>query len=229
MSRTTSRPHPLADYAERIDAEAVYTVRQVAALMELAVSSVDGMARYGWLPGSRMRPHRRGGRQYTWTGRQLLRLAFRPIRVQYDHERFSASTLYRVGCRCPVCTAAHSAESKDRRRALAEDAFPEPKRRRLVELVSGSMPVPDAAKKIGVTIYQVYGRAAWDAEFAEALDEAGWSLCVLGDDSPACGTAGAYRGNPSVTSPRPACRGTGCRESRRESSRKERGGELVGG
>jgi hypothetical protein len=197
--------------------------------MELAVSSVDMMARYGWLPGSRMRSHRRGGRQYTWTGRQLLRLAGRRIKVQYDHEQFAPTTLYRVGCRCPVCTAAHSVESKERRRALAEEAFPEPKRERLLQLVSGARPVADAAAEVGVSIHQVYGRANWDAAFAERLDESGWSLCVLGESDAACGTASGYRGNAQGSSPRPACRGTGCREWRRGMSQQERAQELVGG
>ena len=44
--------------------------------------------------------------------------------------------------------------------------------------------------------------------FAEELDEAGWSLCVLGQDDPQCSTAGGYRGNERGESPRPACRGT---------------------
>ncbi|MEU9925054.1 hypothetical protein AB0H51_27865 [Streptomyces griseoluteus] len=222
MPQTTTQPHPLAEYADRIDVKADYTTRQLAALLELSLSSVTMMARYGWLPGSRIRPHARGGRQYTWTGKQLLRLAGRSLKVQYDHERYAPSTLYRVGCRCPVCTAAHSTESQQRRRALAEEAFPEAKRTRLLELVADSTPVKDAAQKVGVSSHQVFGRAVWDADFAEALDEAGWALCVLGQTSPACGTAAAYRGNDSKTSPRPPCRGTWCREHRRESSRQER-------
>jgi hypothetical protein len=183
----------------RIDAGSVYTVRQLAELMELAPSSVSGMATYGWLPGSRMKPHRRGGLVHTWTGKQLLRLAARPIRVQYDHERYAPATLYRAGCRCPVCVQAHSADSRARNHALAE-----------------------AAKEVGVPLGYVYGRAIWDAEFGEALDEAAWSLCVLGEDDPGCSTPSGYRGNPRGKSPRPACRGTGCREWRREQSRMER-------
>ncbi|MEE1764455.1 hypothetical protein [Streptomyces sp. SP18BB07] len=222
MSRTPAQPHPLAEYAERIDAAKVYTLRQLAELMELAPSSVSGMARYGWLPGSRMKPHRRGGRAYTWTGKQLLRLAARPIRVQYDHERYAPSTLYRVGCRCPACVRAHSADSQERKRALADEAFPAEERARLVALVVDATPVAEAAAEVGVTVGQVYGRATWDAAFAEEIDEAAWSLCVLGQTDPACGTPSGYRGNPRGQSPRPACRGTGCREWRRSQSQVER-------
>jgi hypothetical protein len=206
----------------RIDAGSVYTVRQLAELMELAPSSVSGMATYGWLPGSRMKPHRRGGLVHTWTGKQLLRLAARPIRVQYDHERYAPATLYRAGCRCPVCVQAHSADSRARNHALAEDAFPRQARKRLLALVTNAMPVAEAAKEVGVPLGYVYGRAIWDAEFGEALDEAAWSLCVLGEDDPGCSTPSGYRGNPRGKSPRPACRGTGCREWRREQSRMER-------
>ncbi|MER7497101.1 hypothetical protein ABT033_31450 [Streptomyces pharetrae] len=229
MPNTPVQPHPLAEYADRIAPGRVYTLRQLAELLELAPSSVSGMARYGWLPGSRMKPHRRGGRTYTWTGKQLLRLAARPITVQYDHERYAPSTLYRVGCRCPACVRAHSADSQERKRALADEAFTEEKRARLVALVADATPVAEAAAEVGVTLGQVYGRATWDAAFAEELDEAAWSLCVLGQNDPACSTASGYRGKPGGKwkSPRPACRGTGCREWRRGQSHLERAGDTV--
>ncbi|OKI74952.1 hypothetical protein AMK11_35135 [Streptomyces sp. CB02414] len=222
VSRTTTQPHPLADYAEQIDPQETYTVRRVAALLGMASTSVSGMVTYGLLPGSRVRPHARGGRQHVWTGKQLLRLAKRPVRVQYDHEKFAPATLYRVGCRCAACVDAHSAESRERRRALAEEAFTAEQRRRVLDLVAARTPVAEAAKEAGVTLHQVYGRANWDAAFAEELDEAGWSLCVLGQDDPQCSTAGGYRGNERGEAPRPACRGTGCREWRRGMSQQER-------
>ncbi|MER5615875.1 hypothetical protein [Streptomyces sp. NPDC002215] len=223
MPRTLpAQPHPLAEYEGRIDPAKVYTLRQLAELMELAPSSLSGMARYGWLPGSRMRPHRRGGRTYTWTGKQLVRLAARTIRVEYDHEQYSAATLYRVGCRCPACKKAHSAATTERKRALSGAAFTEEQRNRVVELVSGQMPVAEAAAEVGVTLAQVYGRAVWDADFADRLDEAAWSLCVLGEDDPSCSLPSAYRGKKTGPTPRAACRGTGCREWRRAQARQER-------
>ncbi|RAJ44302.1 hypothetical protein K388_07387, partial [Streptomyces sp. KhCrAH-43] len=213
---------PLAPYASQINPEQVYTLRQVAALLELAPTSVSGMVGHGWLPGSRMRPHARGGRHHTWTGKQLIRIASRPIKVSYDHEKFSASTLYRVGCRCPACTRAHTQDSQARRRALADETFNVERRTQLVDLVGEGALVPEAAKEVGVTIGHVYGRATWDAEFAEALDEAGWALCVLGSDDPQCSTSVGYRGRESGMFPRPPCRGTGCREWRRGASRQTR-------
>ncbi|MFF1481425.1 hypothetical protein ACFVYD_28400 [Streptomyces sp. NPDC058301] len=219
MSRVT-QPHHLAEYADRIDPQEVYTVRRIAVLLGMAPTSVSGLVTYGLLPGSTLRPHVRGGRQHVWTGKQLRRLARRLVRVQYDHARFSPVTLYRVGCRCDVCVDAHTAESLERRRALAEAAFPAEQRRRVLDLMAAQTPVNEAAKEAGVTPHQVYGRANWDAQFADELDEAGWSLCVLGQDDPQCSTAGAYRGNEHGD--RPACRGTGCREWRRGASQVER-------
>ena len=98
--------HPLARCAERIDPEAVYTVGGIARLLGMSVSSVKGMAGYGWLPGGSMQPHARGGRQHVWAGARLLQLAQEPLVVEYDHERHSPVTLYRVGCRCDVCAQA---------------------------------------------------------------------------------------------------------------------------
>jgi hypothetical protein len=46
-------------------------------------------------------------------------------------------------------------------------------------------------------------------------------LCVLGQDDPQCSMAGGYRGNERGEAPRPACRGTGCREWRRGMSQLE--------
>lgn len=218
-SRTTTGPHPLAAYQERIDQAGVYTVRDIAALMETSESNVRGMATYGWLPGSRMRPHARGGRRYTWTGRQLVRIARRPLRLTFDHERYAPQTLYRVGCRCSTCRDAHAAESREWRRALAEELFPARKRRQVLDLVEAGTPVGEAARQVGVTQSLVYGRASRDVEFAEALDEAAWALCLLGQDSPQCSTPATYRGNRSS---RPPCRGTGCREWRRGMAQEER-------
>nr|WP_233109082.1 hypothetical protein [Streptomyces sp. 14R-10] len=218
-----AQPHPLAPYVKQINPEEVYTLRQVAALLELAPTSVSGMVQHGWLPGSRMRPHTHGGRQHAWTGKQLIRIANRPVKVTYDHEKFSPATLYRVGCRCPVCVRAHSEDSLSRRRALAEDAFNVEKRTLLLDLVARQTPVAEAAEQVGVTTWQVYGRATWDAAFAESLDDAAWSLCVLGESDSRCSTAAGYRGWETGASPRPPCRGTGCREWRRGASQQERG------
>ncbi|WP_328373405.1 hypothetical protein OG800_50235 (plasmid) [Streptomyces sp. NBC_00445] len=214
--------HPLVQCAERIDPEAVYTVAGIARLLGMAASSVKGMAGYGWLPGGRMQPHARGGRQRVWAGAQLLQLAQKPLVVEYDHERYSPVTLYRVGCRCDVCAQAHADASKAQRRASAEETFPAESRRQLLKQITDGMPVAQAAAAVGVSRSRVYGRADWDPDFAEELDEATWSLCVAGEDSPVCGTASGYRGQPGQLNGRPGCRGTACREWRRGAGRDER-------
>ncbi|MET8696844.1 hypothetical protein ABZV65_30390 [Streptomyces bauhiniae] len=212
-------PHFLAPYAAQLDPAGVYTVRQIAALIGAQPQSVYNLSSHGFLPGARVRVLPRGGREKVWTGKKLARLAARPIQVTYHHDRYSPATLYRVGCRCPNCRAAHTKESQERKRALAEAAFPAEKRQLVLDLVEAQTPVAEAASEAGVPLAAVYGRALWDAVFAEALDEAGWSLCVLGSDDPMCSSAPAYRGNQSKRDP---CRGTGCREWRRESSRQTR-------
>ncbi|WP_208868544.1 hypothetical protein [Streptomyces viridosporus] len=214
--------HPLARCAEWIDPQTVYTVAGIARLLGMSVSSVKGMAGYGWLSGGRMQPHVRGGRQRVWSGLQLLQLANQPLVVQYDHERYAPVTLYRVGCRCDVCAQAHAKAAMVQRRASAEETFPVESRRQLLEQVAGGIPVDQAAATVGVTRSRVYGRADWDPDFAEELDEATWALCVAGEDSPVCGTAGGYRGQPGRLNGRPACRGTACREWRRGAGREER-------
>lgn len=75
-----------------------------------------------------------------------------------------------------------------------------------------------AATAVGITVGRVYGRANWDAAFADELDKACWALCVLGEDSPRCATASGYRGNPRQPQEQPPwCRSTGCPEWRRAS------------
>ena len=220
---------PLAGVRNQIDPEVIYTVRTLAELLQCAETSVRSMATYGWLPGARISSHRRGGRQYEWDGRTLLQLADQELQVEYDHQRFAPQTLYRIGCRCDSCTNAHGEESVRWRREWAEELFPEAARMRLLKLVERGMPVAQAAAEVGTTPGRVYGRTAWDTEFAEALNWASRALCVLGKDDPRCGSAAGYRGSTSQPqggeSPvRPPCRGTACRTWRREQSRRERGG-----
>jgi hypothetical protein len=169
-----------------------------------------------------MQPHARGGRQHIWTGARLLQIAQQPLVVEYDHDRYSPVTLYRVGCRCDVCMGAHAAAGRAQQRAAANEVFPAQSRRRLLELVASGVPVAEAATAVGVTSSRVYRRAEWDPGFAEELDEAAWALCLLGETSPQCGTASGYHGQPHQLNGRPGCRGTGCREWRRCAGRNAR-------
>jgi hypothetical protein len=223
MPTTSQQPHPLSPYAGRIDPNADYTVRDIADLMEMHTSGVSGMAAHGWFPGATMGSNAHGGRMQTWSGRLLREIARQQLRIVFDHGTFQPSTLYRVGCRCPVCTAAHTAHDRARKRALSDDRFTAAQRARVLELVGSGATVADAADEVDVSVHQIYGRANFDAVFDRALDDAAWSLCVFGAGHPQCGTASGYAGNErSLSNPRPRCRGTGCRLGRREASRRER-------
>ena len=138
--------------------------------------------------------------------------------VPHDHVQYAATTLYRYGYRCPQCTEAHAAESRERNRAAAAEAFTTEQRCFVLELVAAGVSVSEAAEVVGVDGAWVYARAVWDSDFAKELDLAGWTLCVLGPDHPKCGTATGYRGSVRDDT-RPGCRGTGCREWKRESTR----------
>ncbi|MFI8943155.1 type I-E CRISPR-associated protein Cse1/CasA [Streptomyces syringium] len=209
--------HLLAPHADDIDPEQLYTVRQIAGLTGLAVTSVYCLSAHGYLPGGRWDPKGPGGGHCLWTGEELLAMVSHPPTIVYDHDAFAPATLWRVGCRCDRCTDWHNATSKQARRQAADDRFPTGQRRQVLENVAAGMAVADAAQLAGVTLHQVYGRATRDAQFAEALDEATWALCVLGPTHPQCGTATAYSSHSG-----PPCRGTGCREWRRGASRQER-------
>lgn len=212
-------PHPLAQHTGQIDPGRTYSTRDLAVLMEMSLTTLRSLITCGLLPGGRTR--RTNGREMTtWTGRRLLRTARQPLRLRYDHTRYAPTALYRAGCRCPRCTAAHNQESRTWRRDLADAAFPAPAREHLLGQVSRGTPLADAAADAGTTPGRVHGYALRDPQFAQALDEAGWSLCVLGPGAPRCSTPTAYRGRGEQ---QPACRGTGCREWRRATSQNERG------
>ncbi|MGW0491142.1 type I-E CRISPR-associated protein Cse1/CasA [Streptomyces olivaceus] len=211
------RPHLLAPYADDIDPEQLYTVRQIASLVGLAVTSIYSLTAHGYLPGGKPVLEGPGRSRRVWTGQELLALVSQPPAIVYDHDTFAPATLWRVGCRCDRCTDWHNASTAQARRQTADEKFPAPARQAVLELVAGGMSVADAAQLAGVTLHQVYGRATRDEEFADALDEAAWALCVLGQDHPQCSTATAYASHSG-----PPCRGTGCREWRRAASRQER-------
>ena len=218
-----ARPHPLRPYRERIDPDATYTVRQIAGLMDMSLSTASGMATYGWLPGAQTRPRMRtGGREAYWSGAQLLELADTTPHIEYDHQAYSPLVLYRVGCRCDRCRSAHTSHDLRRRRAMAEMGLTRAQRARLIALVRSGISLPDAAGAVGTTVGRVYGRTTWDAAWAQELDEACWALCALGEHDPRCGTPTAYRGAGRGAERQEGCRGTGCRERHREASRHTR-------
>lgn len=210
--------NPLSTATDRIDPHEVYTSKRLAEVLGVRRADVSLMRVAGWLPDGKRRAlsSTPGGARYEteWTGRQILTAARRREQPPLDHERYSPVTLWRIGCRCEPCTQAHNKETRARCWAAADAAFPENARVVLLAALTLGTPLPDAAAAVGVNPAQVYGRAKWDTEFSQALDEAGWGLCALGRTDARCSTGTAYRHD--------RCRGTGCREMRRESSRRER-------
>ncbi|MFE5037137.1 hypothetical protein [Streptomyces sp. NPDC056683] len=197
--------HPLARVVDRIDPDARYRVADLAELLGLARSSTQTLAISGWFPGSEWeRVPDAAGRRRVWTGAALIAAADTDPPA-LDHDRYAPSTLWRLGCGCDDCLAWHNRDSLTRRRAAADAAFPEQRRRQVLELVAAGdvANIPEAAVQAGVTAGQVYGYARRDDDFRAALEEAAVALCVGGDG---CGTHRGWR---------LGCRGTACRRAHR--------------
>jgi hypothetical protein len=196
--------HPLAAVVDRIDPDARYRIPDLAELLGLAVSSAGTLGLSGWFPGgSRVSlPH--GGGYWVWTGRALIDAADTDPPA-LDHDRYSPSTLWRLGCSCDDCLAWHNADTRERRRAAVEAAFTQEQRSRMLEMMAAGdvATVTEAAAEVGVSGGQVYGLARRDAEFRAALEAAGMGLCRGGDQ---CGRPIGYR---------KGCRGTLCRRAHR--------------
>jgi hypothetical protein len=197
--------HPLARVVDRIDPDARYRAGDLAELLGLARSSTNTLALSGWFPGFEWeRVPGADGRQRVWTGAALIAAADTDPPA-LDHTRYAPSTLWRLGCGCDDCLAWHNADSRTRRRADADAAFPAQRRRRVLELVAAGDvdSIQAAAVKAGATPGQVFGLARRDDDFRAALDEAAVALCVGGD---LCGRPRGYR---------LGCRGTMCRRAHR--------------
>lgn len=192
--------HPLAPLVDGIDPDALYRIPDLAELLGLAKSSTITLAISGWFPGAEREPVPGARARQVWTGRALIAAA-ETEPPELDHDRYAPSTLWRLGCGCEDCLAWHNDDTRERRRAAADAAFPEEARRLVLELVAAGdvATVAEAAKEAGVTAGQVYGLANRDEEFRAALDEAGMALCRGGDR---CGRPVGYR---------QGCRGTACR------------------
>ncbi|MGW1617448.1 hypothetical protein ACWCQZ_50995 [Streptomyces sp. NPDC002285] len=148
-----------------------------------------------------------GGRQRVWTGAALMAAADTDPPA-LDHSRYAPSTLWRLGCACDGCLAWHNGDSRQRRRAVSDAAFPEQRRRQVLELASAGEvdTIEEAAAQAEVSPGLVFGLARRDDAFRAALDEAAVGLCVGGD---LCGRPNGYR---------TGCRGTACRRAHRPRS-----------
>ncbi|MEU9056532.1 hypothetical protein AB0D37_40125 [Streptomyces sp. NPDC048384] len=117
------------------------------------------------------------GTRLVWTGAALIAAADTDP-PPLDHTRYAPSTLWRLGCGCDDCLAWHNADSRERRRVLADAAFPEQRRQQVLELVAAGdvASIEQAAERAQVTPGMVFGLARRDDAFRAALDEAAMAL-----------------------------------------------------
>ncbi|MBC2869788.1 hypothetical protein [Streptomyces mexicanus] len=201
--------HPLARVVDRIDPDARYRAADLAELLGLALSSTHTLILSGWFPGAeRERVPGADAHGRVWTGAALIAAADTDPPA-LDHSRYAPSTLWRLGCRCEDCLAWHNNDTRARWRTAADAAFPEQRRRQVLELIAAGAvdSIEEAAAQAEVTPGRVYGLAQRDPDFRAALEEAATGLCVDGDW---CGRPAGYRAG---------CRGTACRRAHRPLSR----------
>nr|WP_119589442.1 hypothetical protein [Streptomyces scabiei] len=197
--------HPLVRVLDRITPDARYRAADLAELLGLARSSTNTLILSGWFPGAQWeRVPGADGRRRVWTGTALIAAADSDPPA-LDHARYAPSTLWRLGCGCDDCLAWHNADSLARRRAASDAAFPEQRRRQVLELISAGDvdSMEEAAARAEVSSGLVFGLARRDEGFRAALDEAAVALCVGGA---LCGRPRGYR---------TGCRGTACRRAHR--------------
>lgn len=106
-------------------------------------------------------------------------------RLYSDNSRYH---LYRA--RDQRARAAHADVSRTWRREIATQAFDDRDKQVLLAAVREGMTVTEAAAAIHVSHQQVYGRARWDHEFREALEDALAQTCPAGQY---CGTPTGVR------------------------------------
>jgi hypothetical protein len=124
--------------------------------------------------------------------------------------KISAVTRYRYGARGAAAGAAHSAASVAWRRAIAEAIFGTAEQDTLFAALRAGLTLTQAAKALDLTPQAVYGRARWDTDFHDRLED------VLDETCPAedlCGRpAGVKNGGHCAACraahhpPRPAAR-----------------------
>lgn len=79
---------------------------------------------------------------------------------------------YRAGARDGQARAGKAAADRDRRRALADAAFPAERRKAILDGVQSGFRLSEVARANGVSVQSIYGLADRDPTFAEALDAA---------------------------------------------------------
>jgi hypothetical protein len=113
-------------------------------------------------------------------------------------------TRWRQKARDPKARAAHAADTTSWRRSLAEADFGPEEQAELIENLRAGLRITEAAAAVGMTANAVYGRARWDVEFGNALEQVLAETCPAGDmcGRPAGGEARrALRGLPPSAPP----------------------------
>ncbi|MEV4087698.1 type I-E CRISPR-associated protein Cse1/CasA, partial [Nonomuraea fuscirosea] len=98
---------------------------------------------------------------------------------------------YRAGARNdPEARAAHNEQTREWRRQQSDAEFPPAARQRVLAAVREGQKLTDAARAVNITTNGVWGRARWDAEFSDSLEEALAANCPGGAR---CGTDAGYK------------------------------------
>jgi hypothetical protein len=107
-----------------------------------------------------------------------------------DQPSLAPSTRYRYGDRDTHARRVHAAQSTRWRRGLTEHLFTPAIRAALLAALRETADPHAAAAVVGLTGNQIYGRMAWDGEFAQAVNEVLSRYC---HGQTACGTVTGYR------------------------------------
>lgn len=87
---------------------------------------------------------------------------------------------------------AHSQESVDYRHRLADAEFDAERRALFLDVLEDVADVKIAARRIGMTHEQIYGRTRWDQAFRDAMENTLTERCIA-KTARECGTAGGYK------------------------------------
>lgn len=101
------------------------------------------------------------------------------------------TTLYRAGAREAEPRRAHTVQSREWRRAVADALFDATDRALFVHALRLDCDMATAAERVGVSLGQVYGRMRWDGTFSAAVEEVLAELCARRRGH--CGTLRGYR------------------------------------
>jgi hypothetical protein len=88
---------------------------------------------------------------------------------------------WRRGIRDIAARLAHNADTTSWRRSIAEAVFDADDQAHVLEELRRGARVTEAAAAVGLAVNALYGRAEWDADFADRLEETLANTCPAGD------------------------------------------------